>query len=112
MDLSSEDAPDAKTFLKFRRLLESQRLKEVIFAEADRYLEEMKQRMKENTSVNATIIVAPSSTKNPAGAETQRCTRRAGQPMVLWDEAAYRNKCTKRIGAPGVGDSGTCQRCE
>lgn len=67
VDLSSEDVPDATTLLKFRRLLEMQKLTEAIFEEVGRYLEEKKLRMKEGTIVDATIIAAPSSTKNEAG---------------------------------------------
>jgi IS5 family transposase len=67
VDLSSEDVPDATTLLKFRRLLETQKLTEAIFEEVGRYLEEKKLRMKEGTIVDATIIAAASSTKNEAG---------------------------------------------
>jgi IS5 family transposase len=67
VDLSSEDVPDATTLLKSRRLLENQRLTEAIFEQVGRYLEEMRLRMKEGTIVDATIIAAPSSTKNASG---------------------------------------------
>lgn len=67
VDLSQEDVPDATTLLKFRRLLETQKLTEAIFEEVGRYLEEKKLRMKEGTIVDATIIAAPSSTKNAEG---------------------------------------------
>lgn len=67
VDLSREDVPDATTLLKFRRLLETQKLTEAIFEEVGRYLEEKKLRMKEGTIVDATIIAAPSSTKNAEG---------------------------------------------
>lgn len=67
VDLSSESVPDATTLLKFRHLLEEHQLTEAIFGEIGRHLEEHKLRMREGTIVDATIIAAPSSTKNAQG---------------------------------------------
>jgi len=64
IDLSVEAVPDATTLLKFRHLLEAHDLTRQIFAEVSALLSERKLLMKEGTIVDATIIAAPSSTKN------------------------------------------------
>ena len=64
VDLSVEAVPDATTLLKFRHLLEAHDLTQRIFAEVGALLSERKLLMKEGTIVDATIIAAPSSTKN------------------------------------------------
>ena len=66
IDLSVEAVPDATTLLKFRHLLEAHDLTQAIFAEVGALLSERKLLMKEGTIVDATIIAAPSSTKNLA----------------------------------------------
>jgi len=67
IDLSRESAPDATTLLKFRRLLEENKLTERIFAAINRLLAVKSLILKEGTVVDATIIAAPSSTKNQSG---------------------------------------------
>ena len=64
IDLSVEAVPDATTLLKFRHLLEAHDLTRQIFAEVGALLSERQLLMKEGTIVDATIIAAPSSTKN------------------------------------------------
>ena len=64
IDLSVEAVPDATTLLKFRHLLEAHDLTQQIFAEVGALLSERKLLMREGTIVDATIIAAPSSTKN------------------------------------------------
>lgn len=64
IDLSVEAVPDATTLLKFRHLLEAHDLTRQLFAEVGALLSERKLLMKEGTIVDATIIAAPSSTKN------------------------------------------------
>ena len=64
IDLSVEAVPDATTLLKFRHLLEAHDLTRQIFGEVSALLSERKLLMKEGTIVDATIIAAPSSTKN------------------------------------------------
>jgi IS5 family transposase len=68
IDLSVEAVPDATTLLKFRHLLEAHHLTEAIFAQVGALLSERQLLMREGTIVDATIIAAPSSTKN-AGKE-------------------------------------------
>lgn len=64
IDLSVESVPDATTLLNFRHLLEEHDLTRRLFAEVGALLEERELLMKEGTIVDATIIGAPSSTKN------------------------------------------------
>ena len=64
IDLAREQVPDATTLLKFRRLLEQHELTKAIFEEVNALLAERGLLMREGTLVDATIIAAPSSTKN------------------------------------------------
>jgi transposase, IS5 family len=64
IDLGCEGVPDATTLLKFRRLLETHKLGEQLFAEVGRVLQASGMKLKSGTIVDATIIGAPSSTKN------------------------------------------------
>lgn len=67
IDLNRESAPDATTLLKFRRLLEAHGLTQRIFAAINIHLAQKGLLLKEGTIVDATIIAAPSSTKNRQG---------------------------------------------
>lgn len=67
IDLNREAAPDATTLLKFRRLLETHDLTQRIFAAINIHLAQKGLLLKEGTVVDATIIAAPSSTKNQSG---------------------------------------------
>jgi IS5 family transposase len=64
IDLGREPVPDATTILKFRHLLERHELGRAIFAEVGRILQQRGLKLSAGTIVNATIIAAPSSTKN------------------------------------------------
>lgn len=67
IDLGRENVPDATTLLKFRRLLEQHDLTAAILAEVNAHLTERGLLMRQGTVVDATIIAAPSSTKNEDG---------------------------------------------
>ena len=67
INLSSDPVPDATTVLKFRHLLEKHDLCSSIFETINHYLEANGMMMREGTIVDATIIAAPSSTKNQDG---------------------------------------------
>ena len=64
-----EDAPDATTLLKFRRLLEEHELNKLFFDAIKQRIVETGHMLKGGTVVDATIINASPSTKN---AEKQR----------------------------------------
>jgi transposase, IS5 family len=59
--------PDETTILNFRRLLETHVLAPELFAQINAYLAEKNLLLKQGTIVDATIIHAPSSTKNAEG---------------------------------------------
>jgi Transposase and inactivated derivatives, IS5 family len=59
-----EQVPDATTLLKFRHLLEAHNIGEVFFDAINRGLSRYGHMMRGGTIVDATIISAPSSTKN------------------------------------------------
>lgn len=59
--------PDETTILNFRHLLERQKLGEALFKEVNRYLGKQGLMLKEGSIVDATIIEAPTSTKNGDG---------------------------------------------
>ena len=59
-----EDVPDATTLLKFRRLLEKHGLNKLFFEAINRVMVETGHMLKGGSVVDATIINAPSSTKN------------------------------------------------
>ena len=59
--------PEETTILNFRHLLEERRLGEGLMEEINRHLATQGLRLREGTIVDASIIEAPSSTKNGAG---------------------------------------------
>jgi IS5 family transposase len=67
IDLASEPAPDQTTVCKFRHLLERNNLGTRLFQEVGRYLQSRGMKVSSGTIVDATIINAPSSTKNASG---------------------------------------------
>ena len=64
IDLGAEPVPDATTMLRFRRLLNDHKLGEALFARVGQELQARGFRINTGTIVDATIIGAPSSTKN------------------------------------------------
>lgn len=64
IDLGREPVPDATTMLKFRRLLQAHKLGEALFAKVGQELQARGFKINTGTIVDATIIGAPSSTKN------------------------------------------------
>ena len=64
IDLGREPVPDETTICKFRHLLETHQLGQKLFARIGEYLMKQGLRVSRGTIVDATIISAPSSTKN------------------------------------------------
>ncbi len=64
IDLEADVIPDETTILNFRHLLEKHELTKKIFEKTKHYLTEKGLLLREGTIVDATIISAPSSTKN------------------------------------------------
>jgi transposase, IS5 family len=68
IDLGREPVPDETTILNFRHLLERHDLTQGLFDQMNTYLASRGLQVKGGTIVDATIIAAPSSTKNQAEA--------------------------------------------
>jgi len=64
IDIVADVVPDETTILHFRHLLEKHELTRKIFEKTQRYLRKKGLLLREGTIVDATIINAPSSTKN------------------------------------------------
>lgn len=67
IDLGVEAAPDETTVCKFRHLLERNKLGKTLLKAVNQYLRENGIKIANGTIVDATIISAPSSTKNKDG---------------------------------------------
>jgi transposase, IS5 family len=68
IELSDDRITDETTILNFRRLLERHGLTEAIFADVNAHLADKGINLRSGTLLDATIIDAPSSTKNEANA--------------------------------------------
>jgi IS5 family transposase len=64
VELGDDKIPDESTILRFRHLLEKHKLTEAIFEAVGDLLAEKRLMLRAGTIVDATIIAAPSSTKN------------------------------------------------
>ena len=67
IDILTESVPDETTVCNFRNLLHEHNLFDKIFSTINEHLEQKGLLMKEGTVVDATLITAPSSTKNQSG---------------------------------------------
>ena len=81
IDLGAEAVPDESTICKFRHLLEAHRLGDQIFAAVNAHLVASGLKVARGTMVDATIISAPSSTKNrdKARDDQMRQTKKGNQ---------------------------------
>lgn len=81
IELGEDKVPDETTILNFRHLLEKHELTKAIFEEVGALLKEEGLLLKQGTLVDATIISAPSSTKNRSGTRDpeMRQTRKGNQ---------------------------------
>lgn len=66
LSLQDDAIPDETTILNFRRLIETHQLSQQMFDDINVYLEQQGIKVSQGTMVDATIIHAPSSTKNQA----------------------------------------------
>ena len=67
IDLISDRIPDETTILAFRHLLEKHDLGQKVFETVKAHLKQRGMAMKQGTIIDATLISAPSSTKNKTG---------------------------------------------
>ncbi len=64
IELGRDPVPDATTMLRFRHLLEQHHLTQRLLSEVNSHLKDVGLLLREGTIVDATIIDAPTSTKN------------------------------------------------
>jgi IS5 family transposase len=93
VDLGREPVPDETTVCKFRHLLESHELGKALFEQVHQHLQAQGIKISRGTIVDATIINAPSSTKNATGErDPDMHQTRQGQAVVLRDEGPCRGR--------------------
>jgi len=103
VDLGCAAAPDETTILRFRRLLEEDQLCGCILDTVDGYLESKRVRISTGTIVDATIISAPSPTKNEKKERDPKMhqTRKGNQWCVSRTRAQARDAVSKMgVGLP------------
>lgn len=81
VELGDDAVPDETTICRFRHLLEEHKLQAAIFESVNGLLTEMRLLLRTGTIVDATILSAPSSTKNATGKRDpeMRQTRKGNQ---------------------------------
>lgn len=67
IDFNEQQVPDATTLLKFRHMLEKNKIGGKIFADVDKRLDEVGLMMHGGTIVDASLIAAPKTIKNQEG---------------------------------------------
>jgi IS5 family transposase len=107
LDFAVEQVPDATTLLHFRHLLEAHQLGEKLFASQNEIFEAAGWIMRGGSIVDATIIAAPSSTKNATGTRdpAMRQTKKGNQ-WYFADEGPYRSRRRHRVRPLGHGHRG------
>lgn len=75
LDAGIDTLPDETTILNFRHLLQTHRLSTRLFAEVNSLLAEKGLLLREGTTVDATLIAAPPSTKNWDGQRDSEMTQ-------------------------------------
>lgn len=75
LDAGSDTLPDETTILNFRHLLQSHGLSSRLLAEVNALLTEKGLLLREGTTIDATLIAAPSSTKNRDGKRDPEMTQ-------------------------------------
>ena len=75
LDAGTDTLPDETTILNFRHLLQTHRLSARLFAEVNALLAEKGLLLREGTTVDATLIAAPPSTKNQDGKRDPEMTQ-------------------------------------
>jgi len=97
LDAGEDNLPDESTILRFRHLLEAHNLSLQILATVNATLAAKGLLLKSGTIVDATIIAAPSSTKNAKGERDPEMhqTRKGKQWRVSRTQAADLWCCTE-----------------
>jgi IS5 family transposase len=87
----SDTLPDETTILNFRHLLERHGLGKKLFDVVNRHLAQQGLMLREGSIVDATIISAPSSTKNESGEHDLNIANKLlhGKAARVWADAGY-----------------------
>lgn len=109
--LNLERIPDETTILNFRRMLEKHELAAGILQVINGYLGDRGLLLRQGTVVDATIIHAPSSTKNKDGKRDPEMhhTKKVNMYFIR-HESTHRCRRRIRAGAQPGGDSRDCCR--
>lgn len=99
--------PNETTILNFRRLLEKHELAGGILQVINGYLGNPGLMLRQGTVVDATIIHAPSSTKNKDGKRNLEMHQTKGNQYFFY-ESVHRRRCRIRLGAQPGGHGGEC----
>ena len=83
---------DETIILKFRHFLERHGLGKVLFKEVNKYLKKNGLMLREDSIFDATIIFAPSSSKNESGhyRTARNVPNQKRQTVLLWHGGAHR----------------------
>ena len=98
IDLGDAPVPDETTVCKFRYLLEENNLGPAILREVNQFLASRKVKISTGTTVDATIIEAPSSTKNSSGERDPEM--RGGlhaASFLAWEEPFQANSANRIV---------------
>ena len=107
IDLGLEAAPDETTVCKFRHLLEAHNLGEQLFTMIAGYLDENGMKVSRGTIVDATIIDAPTSTKNRRKErDPEMHQTKKGQPVVFRHEGPHWRRQPHQADPFGGGHGG------
>jgi IS5 family transposase len=106
IDLGREPVPDETTVCRFRHLLEAHDLGRQLFDEVQRHLAAKGLKVATGTIVDATIINAPSSTKNADKArDPEMHQTKKGNQWYFRDEGAFRGRQPHQADPCGGGDA-------
>jgi IS5 family transposase len=84
IDLGAEGAPDETTVCKFRQLLERRKLEKTLLSAVNEHLHRSGIKISKSTVVDATIIGAPSATKNKDGKPRPSWCTRSWHRQRMW----------------------------
>ena len=126
LDMGQDHLPDESTILRFRHLLEAHNLSVQVLATVNATLTAKGLLLRQGTVVDATLIAAPSLTKNKDGERDPRdAPDQEGQPVAFRDEGTRRPKprtsskpmrcCTARrpmsLPTPAIGVLRSVRKC-
>ena len=110
IDLGREPVPDETTVCRFRHLLEEHDLRQQLFDEVQRHLAAKGLKVATGTIVDATIITAPSSTKNAKARDPEMHQTKKGNQWYFGMKAHVGVDSRTQADPRRSGDAGQCRR--